>query len=145
MTAETLPAVNAVLNATATVLLMVGYVLIRGGRWRAHAVTMIAAVIVSAAFLAGYLWHKSMFPPRSIGLPHGTLRSLYLWALLLPHTVLAMAMLPMIGLTLWNAARRRWTWHRRIARPTLWIWLYVSITGVMIYVLLYHWFPGTPA
>lgn len=65
--------------------------------------------------------------------------------LLLPHLVLAMVMLPMIAVTFWFAWKRNWAWHTRFSRPTLWVWLYVSITGVLIYLMLYHILPATTA
>jgi uncharacterized membrane protein YozB (DUF420 family) len=77
------------------------------------------------------------YDERSSGLPSGAIKTAYL-LMLASHVLLAMGMLPMIGLTLWRAYRRQWSKHRRIARPTFWIWLYVSITGVMIYLVLYQ-------
>ena len=138
------PHINAALNATSTVLLLVGYIQIRRQRWRAHATLMIAATITSAAFLACYLYYHYHAGEQSTRqmtwLPHW-LRMIYL-AILFPHLLLATAMLPIIALTLWRAAARRWDKHRRIARPTLIIWLYVSVSGVAIYWMLYHLFPS---
>jgi uncharacterized membrane protein YozB (DUF420 family) len=140
-----LPAVNASLNGLATLLLVAGFLIIRRRRVNAsavrfHAVTMIATVVVSAAFLACYLVYHAKVPPKTPGVQAGPLRTVY-YAILIPHVILAAVMVPMILLTLWRAYRRQWEKHRRIARPTFWIWLYVSVTGVVIYWMLYHLFP----
>jgi uncharacterized membrane protein YozB (DUF420 family) len=140
-----LPAVNASLNGLATVLLVSGYLFIRRRRVSAsavrfHAVTMIATVVVSAAFLACYLVYHAKVPPKTPGVQAGPLRTVY-YVILIPHVILAALMVPMILVTLWRAYRRQWERHRRIARPTFWIWLYVSVTGVIIYWMLYHLFP----
>ncbi len=141
MTAETLPAINATLNAISTVLLLTGLVLVKRKKYRFHATAMLSAVATSTAFLICYLIHKAMFGERSIGLRPGLGKNLYLFGILLPHVLLAVGMLPLIGLTLWRAYQRDWLKHRRIAPLTLLIWLYVSVTGVLIYFLLYHFFP----
>jgi len=139
-----LPHLNAALNATSAILLIGAFVQIRRGRWRTHATLMICATLTSAVFLAGYLiyhYHAGeQSTARMSWLPHW-LRMVYLW-ILFPHLLLAMVMLPMIILTLWRASGRRWQPHRRIARPTLLVWLYVSVTGVTIYWMLYHLFPS---
>lgn len=143
MDAPFLPALNAALNATATVLLCVGLVLVKGGRRRAHGATMVAAAAVSAAFLASYLTYHFLVVPevghtpfRGEGLP----KRLY-YGMLLSHVVLAVVNLPMVVVTLWHAGHRSWARHRRIARWTWPIWLYVSVTGVLVYATLYHWNP----
>jgi uncharacterized membrane protein YozB (DUF420 family) len=143
--AQTLPAINATLNSLSTILLIVGYVLIRRGKWREHGYVMAAALVSSAVFLVGYLAHKAMYPNFSIverfpNLAAGW-RYFYWFAVLIPHLILAVGMLPFIGLGLWHAYKRDWARHRRINRWTLPIWLYVSVTGVLIYWLLYHLFP----
>ena len=141
MNVQDLPKLNATLNATAAVLLIGGYLFIRSGRYKAHAAMMLSAVAVSIAFLVSYLiYHakvghvKSNLGATPLGLTYFTI--------LLTHLVLAVVMVPMILLTLWRAARRRWDKHKRLARPTLWIWLYVSVTGVTIYWMLYHLIPA---
>ena len=141
MTAESLPAINAGLNGLSTALLIAAYVFIRRRNIRAHATCMISATAVSTLFLVGYLAHKFISGDKTSGLEPGLLRTVY-FAILIPHIILAMVMLPMILLTLWRAYRRQWDRHKRIARPTYWIWLYVSVTGVVIYWMLYHLFPG---
>src|SRR5207237_9815558 len=128
---DRLPAIDAILNGRAAVLLLVAYVCIRQGNIRAHAYLMLSAVIVSAVFLGFYLfyhYHAGEKSTKNLGLP-GWLRGIYL-AILLPHLLLAMGMLPMIVVTLWRAYQRDWVGHRRISRPTFWIWLYVSVMGV---------------
>ncbi|MCX7719217.1 MAG: DUF420 domain-containing protein [Candidatus Sumerlaeaceae bacterium] len=136
LTIADLPAVNATLNATSAVLLTAGWAFILSGRRRAHTVCMISALVTSALFLASYLvYHYFHGSTRFPGT--GTLRAVYL-AILLSHTVLAIVILPMIAKAVWHAARREWDRHRRIARWTLPMWLYVSVTGVVIYWMLYR-------
>ena len=143
MTAETLPAINASLNALSTTLLITGFLLIRRKRYAAHGAAMSGALVTSSLFLGCYVWHKSMYGNRSLGVEAGWLvRAVYLYVILIPHLLLAILMLPMIAMTVWRAFRRDWPAHRRLARPTLLVWLYVSITGVIIYFLLYHVFPA---
>jgi len=146
---ETLPTVNAVLNSLATVLLVAGYVQIRRGNRRAHGYTMLAAFVVSSLFLCFYLLHKYYhrdlrLAERFPDLP-AWMAYVYWFAILIPHLILAMAMLPLIGLALWHAYRRQWRRHTRVTRKLIWIWLYVSVTGVLIYGLLYHLFPAVNA
>ena len=130
--------VNATLNATCAALLAAAFGFIKSGKWKAHAATMIAATFVSAVFLACYLTYHYQHGEKSTRLhAHDWLRYVYL-AVLFPHLLLAVTMLPMIALTLWRAAHRQWPAHRRIALPTFWIWLYVSFSGVIVYFMLYH-------
>jgi len=131
-----LPAVNATLNAIAAALLVVAWVLIRRGRWRAHRNVMLAAVGVSALFLVSYLvYHFEVGSVRFQG--RGPARTVY-FAVLLTHTVLAAAVPVLAVVTLTRAFRRRFGAHRKIARWTLPIWLYVSVTGVVVYWMLYR-------
>jgi putative membrane protein len=146
MTAETLPAINATLNSIATILLVVGLVLIRRKNHRAHGYTMATALCVSAAFLVCYLAHKAMFGDRAINrfypdIPQAW-KYVYWFVILIPHLILAVGMLPFIAKGLWHAYKRQWDKHRAVNRVTIWVWLYVSITGVVIYWLLYHHFPA---
>ena len=134
---EALPAINATLNGTATALLLTAYVLVKRGKWRAHAYFMISALVVSTVFLVSYLTYHAVAGEKSTTLAAGVLRDIYL-VILLPHILLSGVMLPMIAIVLWQAYKRRWDRHRRWARPTFWIWLYVSVTGVVIYFMLYH-------
>ncbi len=137
MNVDALPAINATLNGTATALLLTGYVLIKRGKWRAHAYVMMSALVVSAVFLACYLTYHAVAGEKSTSLAAGPLRTIYL-IILLPHIFLAFIMVPLIGIVLWYAYKRRWEKHRKWAAPTFWIWLYVSVTGVVIYYMLYH-------
>lgn len=137
-----LPAVNATLNGTCALLLALGWVLIRTGNVRAHAATMIACVADSALFLACYLVYH--FQVGSVAFRgFGPVRLAY-FTILLSHTLLAtFGVVPLVALTLTRAVRRRFTLHARIARVTLPIWMYVSVTGVVIYWMLYR-FPVAP-
>ncbi|MBX6313885.1 MAG: DUF420 domain-containing protein [Isosphaeraceae bacterium] len=131
-----LPAVNAMLNGTCALLLLTGWTLIRAGRVRGHIACMVMGLIVSAAFLTCYLLYHSFagsVPFRGVG----PIRLAY-FTVLLSHTALAAGMVPFVVLTIVRALRRRWTEHARIARLTLPLWLYVSITGVLVYLMLYQ-------
>ncbi|PYQ60866.1 MAG: DUF420 domain-containing protein [Acidobacteria bacterium] len=126
-----LPAVNASLNALAALLLMTGYVLIRRGHRIAHRNVMTAALVCSVLFLTSYLiYHAQVGSVRFPGT--GAPRTLYL-TILATHTVLAAAVPFLAGITVFRAWRRRYPQHKRIARWTLPIWLYVSVTGVVVY------------
>ncbi|HXT22872.1 MAG TPA: DUF420 domain-containing protein [Thermoanaerobaculia bacterium] len=136
MTLRDLPALNAVLNAAAAVALLVGFWLIRRKRWRAHRAAMITALVLSSAFLTSYLiYHAQVGSVRFQG--HGPVRTLYL-SILATHTVLAAAVPVLAIITLSRALRRRFDRHKAIARWTLPIWLYVSVTGVVVYWMLYR-------
>ena len=131
-----LPALNALLNTISTILLAVGYVMIRQRRRTAHRNCMIAAFIVSAAFLTSYLTYHSQAGSTPFE-GQGWMRSIY-FMVLIPHIVLAAFILPLALITLYFAWRKRFAKHRRIARWTLPIWLYVSVTGIIVYWMLYH-------
>jgi uncharacterized membrane protein YozB (DUF420 family) len=136
MTVRDLPSVNAFLNATSAVLLVLGWTFIRRQNREAHRRTMIAAFVCSAVFLTSYLvYHAQVGSVRFPGT--GGARTLYL-AILLTHTVLAAAVAPMAVTTFVFAWTGRFEKHRRLARVTLPIWLYVSVTGVVVYVMLYR-------
>lgn len=131
-----LPSINAALNATAAVLLVWGYTLIRRKRIETHRKVMTAAFVVSCLFLAGYLtYHYSAGTVRFQ--KTGAIRAAYL-SILATHTVLAAAVPPLAIITLRRGLAARFDKHRRIARWTLPIWLYVSVTGVIVYAMLYH-------
>jgi uncharacterized membrane protein YozB (DUF420 family) len=135
-----LPSLNAGLNATSAVFLVVGYTFIRTGRRRAHRACMLAAVTTSTLFLISYLiYHYSAGATPFAG--QGWIRPVY-FAILGTHTLLAIAMVPLVIVTLVRALRERFTLHKQIARWTFPIWLYVSVTGVAIYWLLYHAYPA---
>jgi putative membrane protein len=131
-----LPSVNATLNATSAVLLIIGYYHIRQGRQQAHRACMLAAFSVSVLFLVSYLvYHFHAGATHFTG--QGWIRSVY-FALLISHTILA-ALVPFLALlTLSRALRQQFDRHRTLAKWTLPVWLYVSVTGVVIYWLLYH-------
>ncbi|HZS54540.1 MAG TPA: DUF420 domain-containing protein [Bryobacteraceae bacterium] len=131
-----LPLVNAVLNSIATVLLITGYILIRSYKVRAHQQVMLAAFIVSCIFLVSYLAHH-YFAGLVTFDKRGWVRNVYLW-ILGTHTVLATITPVLAIITLRLGLLRRFEKHKAIARWTLPIWLYVSITGVVVYVLLYQ-------
>ena len=143
-----LPAVNASLNALATVLLLTGYVLIKRGRREAHAWTMISAFGTSVVFLVCYLvYHAALHhytgeSGKKFG-GSGVIRPIY-FAILISHVLLAVPVAVLALLTLRLAWRKNWGGHRRLARITFPIWVYVSLTGVIIYAFLYHW-PAPPA
>jgi putative membrane protein len=131
-----LPAVNATLNAVSGVLLVVAYVLIRIRRVEQHRKVMIAAFISSSLFLLCYVvYHAQVGSVRFTR--HGFVRPLY-FTILVTHVTLAAAVLPLAIVTLSRGLKARYPQHRRIARWTLPIWLYVSVTGVLVYVLLYQ-------
>lgn len=131
-----LPTLNAILNATAATLLVIGYVLIRRGNRERHKQVMLTALGCSAAFLISYLYYH-----YQVGSVHfegeGAVRTVYL-GILLTHTVLAAAVPPLAIVTVVLGLRGRYERHRKIARVTLPIWLYVSVTGVVVYWMLYR-------
>ena len=140
MTIQDLPIVNACLNALATVFLMLGFVYIKKGNKTAHRNCMISAFVTSAVFLTCYLiYHFSTEVVTKFVEPQWY-RPIY-FVLLFTHVVLAVVILPLIFITLSRALKERFDQHRKIARWTWPLWMYVSITGVLIYLLLYQIFP----
>jgi len=130
------PALNASLNATCAVLLLLGWALIKTGRREAHRWAMVSAFLCSAVFLACYLWYH--FHAGSTRFQKtGPIRTVYL-TILLTHTVLATAVLPVILRTLFLAVKGRFEEHKRWARWAFPVWLYVSVTGVTVYWMLYR-------
>jgi uncharacterized membrane protein YozB (DUF420 family) len=134
------PVINASLNGTSAVLLLTAHALIKRGRMAAHRALMLTAIVTSSLFLGSYLyyhWH--------VGSVHfqgqGWSRPIY-FTILTSHTILAAAIVPLVIITLTRALRERFDRHRAIARWTYPLWLYVSITGVVIYFMLYKWFAG---
>lgn len=133
---EALPHLNAALNALSTMLLVTGWLLIKQRRIAQHRRVMIAAVATSAAFLTSYvIYHANAGSKPFPGT--GVMRTVY-FAVLIPHVILAAAVLPPILITFARGLRRDDARHRRIARWTLPVWLYVSVTGVIVYVMLYR-------
>ena len=136
MTVSDLPAVNATLNATCFVLLTTGYVLIRRGRVAQHRAVMIAAFCTSVVFLISYLVYHAQIGSRPF-LGQGPIRIVY-FTILITHVVLAAAIVPMVLMTLSRGLKRQDARHRALARWTLPIWMYVSVTGVIVYFMLYR-------
>ena len=135
-----LPHINACLNGTSAVLLLSGYSFIRSGNVAAHRTCQVSALAVSLLFLASYLtYHFHHGATRFQGT--GLARPIY-FTVLTSHTILAMVIVPLVVLTFYRAFRGDFTRHRRIARITLPLWLYVSITGVIVYLMLYQIYPS---
>lgn len=131
-----LPALNAALNATSAVLLAAGFACIRANRIAAHRACMVGAFAASTLFLVSYLtYHAQVGSVRFHGI--GWIRPVY-FTILITHTCLAVVIVPLVLRTLFLAANRRFAQHRAIARWTLPLWLYVSITGIVVYWLLYQ-------
>ena len=137
---SSLPHLNAVLNTTSALLLLAGFRFIRLGRIQAHRNCQVTAVLTSTLFLISYLtYHYYHGATRFSG--QGLVRSVY-FTILITHTILAVVIVPLIIVTLYRAARKDFIRHRRIARWTLPLWLYVSVTGVIVYLMLYHIYPS---
>lgn len=137
-----MPAINAALNASATILILAGFVLIRRRQVAAHRACMIAALVVSAVFLISYVAHKILV--HGVHTPFGgtgAIRTVY-YVMLATHVVLAMVIVPLVLRTFFLAQRADYVRHRRWARWTYPLWLYVSVTGVLVYFFLYRWFPA---
>ena len=132
------PVINASLNGTSAVLLIVGRSFIMRGKMAAHRAVMIAALVSSSLFLTSYLYyHYHVGSVRFQG--QGWSRPVY-FTILISHTILAIVIVPMVIVTLIRALRGNFGRHRAIARWTFPLWLYVSVTGVIVYLMLYHWF-----
>jgi putative membrane protein len=142
MTISDLPALNASLNALSTVFLTLGYIFIKRQKQVAHRNCMIVAVCTSAVFLFFYVLHKVLV--RGVHTPfggEGFIRIAY-YVMLISHILLAMAIVPLVLITMSRALKQRWEHHKTIARWTWPIWMYVSVTGVLVYLMLYKWFPA---
>lgn len=135
-----MPAINASLNGLSGVWLLTAFILIRQKRIQAHRRFMLAACATSLLFLACYLlYHAYGGMTRFAGT--GWSRPVY-FTLLSTHTILAVVIVPMAILTVWNGLKMRVPKHRRIAKWTFPLWMYVSVTGVLVYFFLYQWFPS---
>ncbi|MBL9139639.1 MAG: DUF420 domain-containing protein [Verrucomicrobiales bacterium] len=142
MSVSDLPALNAALNGAATLLLTLGFVFIRRGQREAHRRCMMGALAVSCIFLVSYVTHKALVRGVHTKLgADGAIATVY-YAMLISHILLAAAIVPLALITMTRALRERFDAHRRIARWTWPLWMYVSVTGVLIYFMLYHWFPA---
>jgi len=137
-----LPTLNAILNATSGILIIIGYVMIRRKKVAAHRACMIGAVSASIIFLISYvIYHFNVGATRFAGT--GWSRPFY-FTVLISHTILAVVLAPVVVVTLRRALKGDFARHRKIARWTFPMWVYVSITGVIVYFMLYHWFPSRP-
>ncbi|HXD32462.1 MAG TPA: DUF420 domain-containing protein [Pyrinomonadaceae bacterium] len=136
-----LPHLNAVLNSASAILLVTGYIFIRRQRVGAHRACQVSAVVTSVLFLASYLtYHYYHGTTRFAG--QGLSRPVY-FIILISHTILAIVIVPMVLVTLYRAIRNDFERHRKIARWTLPIWIYVSVTGVLVYLMLYQIYPAS--
>jgi uncharacterized membrane protein YozB (DUF420 family) len=140
------PHLNASLNALSGLFLLTGFVLIRSKRQSAHKAAMLTAFIISSLFLISYVTHHALRsyyfgigPTRFTG--EGLIRPVY-FTILMSHTVLAAVIGPFILLTLWRGMKGKFEKHKNLARLVFPIWLYVSVTGVLVYVILYHLYPA---
>ncbi len=152
MTVHDIPTLNAALNATATVLILTGFVLIKRGARDAHRATMLTAGVVSALFLVGYVTHKILKGMASNATEavhskfggEGLIAWIY-YTMLITHIILAIAIAYLVPRTFLFAIKGDYVSHQRWARFTFPIWLYVSVTGVLVYFFLYQWWPAVTA
>jgi putative membrane protein len=146
MTVSDIPTLNAALNATATVLITLGFIFIKQGKREIHRACMLTAGVVSALFLVGYVTHKILI--HGVHTPFGgespMLRAFY-FTMLTTHIILAMAIAYLVPRTFLFAIKGDFLNHKRWARITFPIWFYVSVTGVLVYFFLYIWWPAMPA
>jgi putative membrane protein len=149
MTINDIPAINASLNALATLLISVGFILIKTGRKTAHRFAMISAGVVSAVFLVGYVGHK-ILKGMAAGAGEavhtqfggeGPIRTVY-YVMLITHVILAIAIAYLVPRTFALAFKGEFERHKKWARIVFPIWLYVSVTGVLVYFFLYQWWPS---
>ena len=142
MTVQDIPALNASLNAIATVLISAGFILIKSGRREAHRKVMTTAMVVSAIFLIGYVTHKILI--RGVHTPFGGdgfIKGFY-YTMLISHIILAIAVAYIVPRTFLYAIKGDFIRHKAWARVTFPIWFYVSVTGVLVYFFLYQWWPA---
>ena len=141
MDASILPPINATLNGIATILLALGFFFIKSGNKQAHKTCMVSAFVTSVVFLVCYVAHKILV--RGVHTPfggEGAIRTVY-YTMLVSHIILAIAIVPMVLMTMSRAFKERFEAHKAIARWTWPVWMYVSVTGVLVYLFLYVWFP----
>lgn len=129
-----LPHLNATINGTVSILLVVGYILIRKGNRKAHQFVMTLAIVLSALFLISYVLYHTTHESTSYG-GEGVMRTIYFF-ILLTHIVLAIVIVPLVLITFSRALMERFDKHRKIARITFPLWLYVSVTGVLVYLMI---------
>lgn len=145
MTIQDIPALNAVLNGLATVLMTIGFIAIKSGNRDLHRRMMLSAGVVSAIFLVGYVSHKILV--RGVHTPfggEGFIRSVY-YTMLITHILLAMSIAVLVPRTFWLAIQGNFERHKAWAKWTFPIWYYVSVTGVLVYFFLYRWWPVVSA
>ena len=142
MTLQDLPLLNASLNALSTVFIVIGIASIKSDRKVLHISSMAAALVTSTAFLTSYLIYHAHHGGTRFTYP-GWPRMIY-FPLLISHVILAVVIVPLIIMTVVPALRARYDRHRRVAAWTWPLWLYVSVTGVLVYLMLYVWFPPVP-
>ena len=139
-TLRDVPALNAILNASSALFLLLGWVAIRGGRIERHRMWMLTAAATSTLFLVFYLaYHAKVGSVRFTG--QGGARTVY-FTILISHTTLAVTIVPLAILSVRNGLKMRVAQHRRVAKWTFPLWMYVSVTGVLVYFFLYQWFPS---
>ena len=142
MSVSFLPTFNAMLNATSGILIVIGFILIRRKRIAAHRACMIAAVTCSSLFLISYLvYHVGFGAGVTRFAGTGWVRTAY-HTILISHTILAVTVVPFVIVTLKRALKKDFKRHRAVARWTFPMWLYVSVTGVIVYLMLYHFYPS---
>ena len=143
MSIQDIPGINACLNALATVLMTAGFIFIKSGNKLAHRKMMISAVCVSAIFVVGYVSHKILV--RGVHSPfggEGTIRTVY-YTMLISHIILAVVIAFLVPRTFWFAIKGDFDRHKKWAKWTFPIWYYVSVTGVLIYLAVYKWWPAS--
>ena len=141
MTISDLPAVNASLNALSALFLTIGYIFIKQKKQDAHRNCMIAAFITSTIFLACYLTYHFTVTAVTKFQGQGVVRPIYFF-ILITHVILAVAIVPLVLMSLNRGLKQRWEAHKKISRWTWPLWMYVSVTGVVVYLMLYQWFPA---
>ena len=142
MTIRDIPALNATLNGIATVLITIGFILIKTGRRETHRKVMTTAMVVSALFLVGYVTHKVLI--RGVHTPfggEGVIRTVY-YVMLISHIILAISIAFLVPRTFLFAIKGDYERHKAWAKWTFPIWYYVSVTGVLVYFSLYQWWPA---
>ena len=145
MEVQDMPALNASLNSLATLLLLAGFAFVRMKSVRAHRACMISALAVSAIFLASYVTHKILVGGTHTPFGGEGAIAWFYYAMLITHIILAMGVVPLALITFRHAIKSQIDRHRKWARWTYPIWLYVSVTGVLVYFFLYVWFPSSSA
>jgi putative membrane protein len=140
-TNHVLPLVNACLNAMAALFLLIGFFLIRKRNKSAHLRAMLTAFVFSSLFLLSYLWYHTHYASSHFG-GEGFVRYFY-FGMLISHVLLAVVIVPLAARLLWLAYHESFSRHAQLARVVWPVWMYVSVTGVLIYLMLYQWYPSS--